>query len=1482
MESSPDRDVASAEMSLQVCFICDGILDDGSKVTVVKEKGLKTFSEASKQRKDGKGVHLVGKTSIEVHEKCRKQYINEKLIAAYTKRAHQGGRVLELRSSVPTFSFKTHCFLCGLVITPEFIDEQKRLPASKRNLVYTVRQLTVRNNVVQLAEKRNDEYGRAILQRVGPVPDLIAADGQYHLFCMKKLYCRPQAEEKKVRGPFGEEIEEAMQNIFHFLDDNDEECQFSLEELMNKIEGDYRPDIKTVKDRLLKKYGSDILISTSANKKPVVCFKNTGYQILTDSWYQHKSLSEKEERRRIVETAAAIIVEDIRSQVHDTTQYPPPDCFLEENENLIPDTLRAFTETVVLSKKHGDIDKWKKKSVALAHTIISAVRPKSFLSPMQVGLAAFLYKKYGSRKLIDVLSSLGFCSSYTEAVRLEVSAILSQPLEVNGQSFAQLVYDNADFNVQTLDGYNTFHMMGGIVCITPKSAVAPDQKIARIQNDIPSAEAVGRFGAVQLRNFERTNNTGLSTIKIQNLNEIYPSKGTLIPSVSDLLWLYGKFKDLPGILGWNGFMEEVTKDLSYHTTCVACQPFINAPPSNYDTIYTALLCAAEKTKLLHQVTCLVTFDQPLYLKARDIISSRYGDPELSNVVIRLGGFHLLMSFMGSIGYIMRGSGLTELFNTVYAMNSIEKIMTGHAYSRAVRAHILAHRTLAKIVFESTAFGPILEGEIEGILYSEDKTVVLSANPDDCLKDLKAKFASQLQQLEKNGPTAKLWIQYFEMVTLVKHFIEAERSGNWNLHLETINNMLPYFHASGHFLYAKCSHLYLQDMHNLKNTMPADEYECFTSKGGFTVRRSNKLWCGTWSDMIIEQSLMKTMKTAGGLTHGRGVSEGVISRWTQGMTSLQHICDEIEDFCGVQFTSSEQHVDSRDSRIQRDNDDAKKMLEWFHQYPPFPETPEITSISSGIVGDDRINCHMSREMGMQSLNRILGGDFQSVKFKQNDRVKPLAFVNCAIQLQNKTIAINPCTLFQRMCIAKQSNEELQEYLTYELCPYPLSLFDESGMRKGTKSSLYKLFNPAEEEILGSCIFVIDGGYLLHRVVWHSGQSFLNICGSYVSFVQNNYKSNAVIVFDGYPDNIDGKSTKYAERSRRAQKKNSMEVLFNETMAPIVSQDKFLANSKNKSRLISMLMKKFTEAKMVCKQAKEDADTLIIGTAITLAQTHESVVVVGQDVDLPVIMAGLCTSPNVHFLKPGKGKVPQVMYHPQSALDKTVAQHILFLHAMSGCDTTSALFNQGKIKCVNTLQKNPGLIDIIQGFKNPEASQEEIVYAGEQFLIALYGSGRKKDTSLNKVRYRHYITSAYKTTANIASLPPTEAAARQHSLRVFFQVQKWLGHEKIPEEWGWKPSKNGLMPVTTLQPPAPEAILNYISCKCKTGCRGSCGCRKAGLYCSQICLNCEGTCENLEKEYCVDADEDVDEPDNQGIQDHSLELETEYSEGIFANY
>lgn len=105
-----------------------------------------------------------------------------------------------------------------------------------------------------------------------------------------------------------------------------------------------------------------------------------------------------------------------------------------------------------------------------------------------------------------------------------------------------------------------------------------------------------------------------------------------------------------------------------------------------DTIYTTLQCAINTAKKHEQRTCLITFDQPLYIKAREIVAASDASSDLSRVVVKLGGFHMLMSFIGCIGYIMNGSGIKEALSTIYASNSVDKMLDGPAFARSIRGH----------------------------------------------------------------------------------------------------------------------------------------------------------------------------------------------------------------------------------------------------------------------------------------------------------------------------------------------------------------------------------------------------------------------------------------------------------------------------------------------------------------------------------------------------------------------------------------------------------------------------------------------------------------------------------------------------------------------------------------------------------------------------------------------------------------------------
>ena len=87
-----------------------------------------------------------------------------------------------------------------------------------------------------------------------------------------------------------------------------------------------------------------------------------------------------------------------------------------------------------------------------------------------------------------------------------------------------------------------------------------------------------------------------------------------------------------------------------------------------------------QAKRLNIRTPCLTFDLSLWLNATDIVNA-----ESFDVVLILGGFHTIMSFVGSIGALMKGSGLSECLETEFGTNTVPKIIDGKAISRAIRA-----------------------------------------------------------------------------------------------------------------------------------------------------------------------------------------------------------------------------------------------------------------------------------------------------------------------------------------------------------------------------------------------------------------------------------------------------------------------------------------------------------------------------------------------------------------------------------------------------------------------------------------------------------------------------------------------------------------------------------------------------------------------------------------------------------------------------
>ena len=65
-------------------------------------------------------------------------------------------------------------------------------------LVHQVTKLEIKDTVMKQAQLHGDVFGAAIINRIQPITDMVAANCKYHDKCVKKLYIsRPKVHEKK-------------------------------------------------------------------------------------------------------------------------------------------------------------------------------------------------------------------------------------------------------------------------------------------------------------------------------------------------------------------------------------------------------------------------------------------------------------------------------------------------------------------------------------------------------------------------------------------------------------------------------------------------------------------------------------------------------------------------------------------------------------------------------------------------------------------------------------------------------------------------------------------------------------------------------------------------------------------------------------------------------------------------------------------------------------------------------------------------------------------------------------------------------------------------------------------------------------------------------------------------------------------------------------------------------------------------------------
>lgn len=102
-------------------------------------------------------------------------------------------------------------------------------------------------------------------------------------------------------------------------------------------------------------------------------------------------------------------------------------------------------------------------------------------------------------------------------------------------------------------------------------------------------------------------------------------------------------------------------------------------------------------------------------------------------------------------------------------------------------------------------------------------------------------------------------------------------------------------------------------------------------------------------------------------------------------------------------------------------------------------------------------------------------------------------------------------------------------------------------------------------------IVDGGYLLHKVIWPQNNSYFEIANNYSSYLKKHYGTNVAVIFDGYPSDPAQRGTKSSERLRRSKMNTCTDIMVKGNLRNQVEQSKFLRNENNKNQLIALLKK-----------------------------------------------------------------------------------------------------------------------------------------------------------------------------------------------------------------------------------------------------------------------------------------------------------------------
>lgn len=1143
-------------------------------------------------------------------------------------------------------------------------------------------------------------------------------------------------------------------------------------------------------------------------------------------------------------------------------------------------------------------------------------------TPLHIMNAQAIYDICKSATLITNFNRFGLCTSYDELARFhndmamfivasDEEQLIPFPSHFDTSVFTTAAIDNFDHNEATLSGMGGTHDTVTVVFQDDSTSHQRKPKVSEAGVDHGPKSFKANLKCQQLKEFYKPS-------KRPELPECYKvplthsERSALLYDVRtiDTAWLLGrldfgnldshhvstkpKCQEMPTWSAANSILSSET------LLCkrVGFLPVLPHPVTRYDVVYTAMKNLQGFLEHLNQSALPVTCDEGVYHIARHIQLLRPG--EFKNIVLCLGSFHMTKVALGCLGKYLKGSGaetiLTE--SSVFGPNVVDSVMSAKCYVRSLKGMQLLKEALRRLQWaeffkeEENLHKYIEQLKIVQNLKSEirKKSSLLSVTALQQFKgtsdNLLGAFDQFIQVCKTQSETFQYWDTFLSLMSNVENLIRSDREGNWALHLQAVEDLLPLFAAFDSTNYLRWCSLYLEDMHQLPQTNPVI-YEAF-SDGKFVVKRTPGKFKAVGADMALEQTINKSQKSASGII-GRTKQKQYVARWELIYHEMLAVTNLYRELSGANMTSYDLDVNRAFNTPTTENDERniQSILIVIERTEnpfsvPTPE-PKLHNILTREIMTEDIRKQM---LNVQTIGEAAYNKFRKERFLEKTVRfgEPIHRINLktfqSLCNKSKTLKYRPKSSddhegqMQRLLeVSKTRGRKMEDLVAYDLSSTSPLFYADGLMTQARKSTMVVELEknltkedsrtPSPESVQTG--YILDVMAALRRIGAKQHANFGQFTDALLKYTKMSakYAQRIDFVFDSYQE----KSIKDSERRRR-EKTAPIELhdIKRETPVP-ADMDRFWSSKNNKLKLQSLIHEEalrqahdlFPNVEITVSQfsgseiAKscyssmtglisenrelntnlEEADVKTIPHASHLVKKGlKSIIVLSQDTDVLILMLhywdqmqpyGLCEL----WVKAGVGGSSRfIPVHTLAMrLGGDLCKVLPAVHALTGCDYTSKVGTK-----LSALNAKPEIY--LQQFGKLTDDIEAQISVAEDYLCQVLKKGTPYKT-MDKLRNFHYHQSKR---GRLDELPPTSHALREHIMRSFYttyQMTSLMAPCPIllnPLSYGYEEVEEELKPNVGLNP-IPEEFA--IHCTCTRCASARCRCRKNGLPCCKFC-------------------------------------------------